>query len=114
VKKENIVVKTLKNKVTVFDKVVEEIFFDLKHIQYGWDKDKRDYKDGPPRNHYTSDDIVDFFEQLNTLCQKPKEQICHKKTVKRRFIFYIFDGDKKLKMVVDFMLNESTVVVTIY
>lgn len=113
-KKENTVLKALRNKVTIAGRVIEEIFFDLKHIQYGWDQEKRDYKDGPARNNYTEDDIVDLFEQLNTLVQVPVEQKAKKKSVEHRFIFYIYDGDKRLKMVVDLMKNEATVVVTIH
>ena len=43
-KKENTVLRALRNKVEIAGRVVEEIFFDLKHIQYGWDQSKRDYK----------------------------------------------------------------------
>lgn len=113
-KKENTVLRTLRNKVEIAGRVVEEIFFDLKHIQYGWDQSKRDYKQGPARNNYTEDDIIDLFEQLNTLVQTPIEQKVKKKSVEHRFIFYIYDGNKKLKMVVDLMKNEATVVVTIH
>lgn len=100
-KKENTALKALRNKVTISGRVVEEIFFDLKHIQYGWDQEKRDYKEGPARNTYTEDDIIDLFEQLNTLVQTPIEQKAKMKSVEHRFIFYIYDGDKRLKMVVD-------------
>jgi hypothetical protein len=113
-KRENTVLVALKTKVVINDRVIEEIFFDLKHIQYGWDKEKRDYNDGPARNNYTKDDIVGLFEQLNTLVQIPVEQKAIKKSVEHRFIFYIYDGDTKLKMVVDLMKNQATVVVTIH
>jgi hypothetical protein len=114
VKKENTVFKVLRNKVTIAERVIDQIFFDLKHIQYGWDQERRDYKAGPARNNYTEDDIVDLFEQLNTLVQIPIEQKVKKKSVEHRFIFYIYDGDKRLKMVVDLMKNDATVVVTIH
>jgi hypothetical protein len=44
----------------------------------------------------------------------PVEQKAKKKSIERRFIFYIYDGDKRLKMVVDLMKNYATVVVTIH
>ncbi len=113
-KKENTILKPLNNKVTISGRSIEEIFFDLKHIQFGWDKVKRDYNAGPARNDYTEDDIVDLFEQLNFLVQVPIEQKAKKKSVEHRFIFYIYDGNKKLKMVVDLMKNDATVVVTIH
>jgi hypothetical protein len=50
--KENTVLKALRNKVTIAGRVIEEIFFDLKHIQYGWDQTKRECKEGPARNKY--------------------------------------------------------------
>ena len=113
-KRENTILKALKSKVTISGKIIEEIFFDLKHIQYGWDQNKRDYNDGPPRNNYTEDDVVGLFEQLNTLLQDPIEQKAKKNSIKHRFVFYIYDGNKRLKMVVDLMKNDATVVVTIH
>lgn len=113
-KKKNTVLKTLRNKVKIGDREIEEIYFDLLHIQYGWDQIKKDYYQGPARNRFTEVDIVDLFEQLNTLLQIPVEQKAKKKSVESRFIFYIYDGNKKLKMVVDFMKNDATVVVTIH
>jgi hypothetical protein len=62
VKRENTVLKALRNKVSIAGRVVEDIFFDLKHIHFGWDNQKRDFKDGPARNNYTEDDVVDLFE----------------------------------------------------
>jgi hypothetical protein len=73
-KKENIVLCLLNNEVIIADRSINEIYFDLKHIQYGWNKEKRDYNDGPARNNYTEDDVVSFFEQLNTLAQTPLAQ----------------------------------------
>ncbi len=113
-KKENIVLRELKNKVIIEGRIVSEIFFDLKHIRHGWDAEKRDYNIGPTRNNYSEDDVVNFFEQLNTLVQIPRPQEVKLKSVDKRFIFYVYDGDKKLKMVVDLMKNSSTVVVTIH
>jgi hypothetical protein len=113
-KKENIVLRELRNKVIIEGRTVSEIFFDLKHIQHGWDAEKRDYNLGPARNNYSEDDVVDFFEQLNTLVQAPRPQEAKLKSVDKRFVFYIYDGDKKLKMVVDLMKNSTTVVVTIH
>jgi hypothetical protein len=72
-KKENIVLRTLNNKVVIAGRLIEEIFFDLKHIQYGWNQNRKDYNHGPAKNSYTEDDIVGLFEQLNTLVQTPVE-----------------------------------------
>jgi len=113
-KKENTVNKKLRTPVTVCDKTVDDIWFDLKHIQYGWDKVARDYNRGPQRNSYTEDDIVTLFEQLGTLLQAPQEQVTTLKDVEKRFVFYIYDEGQRLKMVVDFMKNSATVVVTIH
>ena len=113
-KKENIVLCLLNNEVIIAGRSINEIYFDLKHIQYGWNKEKRDYNDGPSRNNYTENDVVSFFEQLNTLVQTPLAQKSSLKSVEQRYAFYIYDGDKKLKMVVDLMKNQSTVVVTIH
>ncbi len=66
------------------------------------------------RNSYTESDVIAFFEQLNILSQAPKEQIVSLKSVDKRYVFFVFDGPNKLKMVVDFMKNSSTFVVTIY
>lgn len=113
-KKENIVLRELRNKVIIEGRTVSEIFFDLKHIQHGWDVEKKDYNLGPARNNYSEEDVVDFFEQLNTLVQVPRPQEVKLKSVEKRFAFYIYDGDKKLKMIVDLMKNSTTVVVTIH
>lgn len=113
-KRENTVLKPLKNRVIITGRVVYEIYFDLKHINYGWDQEKRDYREGPARNSYSGDEVVGLFEQLNTLVQTPVEQKASKKSVEHRFIFYVYDGDKRLKMVVDLIKNNATVVVTIH
>ena len=72
-----------------------EIYFDLKHIHYGWDNEKRDYKAGPARNAYSEDDVVNFFEQLNILVQRPEIRETKLKDVDKHFIVFIFDGNKK-------------------
>jgi hypothetical protein len=113
-KKESTVLRDLKSKVIIEGRVISQIFFDLKHINYGWDAESRDYKQGPARQNFTEEDIINFFEQLNTLVQMPKAQATTLKSVEKRFIFYVYDGDKKLKMVVDLMKNDATVVVTIH
>lgn len=113
-KKANTVKRVLGSPVTIADRVVTEIHFDLLHIQYGWDKENRDYSKGGPRNSYTEADVIAFFEQLNTLAQTPAEQVVSLKIVDKRFVFYVYDGVKKLKMVVDMMKNSSTFVVTIH
>jgi hypothetical protein len=113
-KRENTVCRTLKNSVSFSGRTILEIHFDLLHIRFGWDKEKRDYKVGPPRNQYSEDDIVAFFEQLNALLQNSEEQSVRLKSVESRYIFYIYDEGRKLKMVVDFMKNKATVVVTIH
>ena len=113
-KKENTVKKALTTPVFVAGRVITEIHFDLRHIQYGWDKVNRNYNEGEPRNNYNEADIVAFFEQLNTLTQAPKEQVTNLKSVEKRYVFYVFDGVAKLKMVVDLMRNLTTIVVTIY
>jgi hypothetical protein len=114
VKKENTVKRALGSPVSIAGRVVTEIHFDLLHIQYGWNKENRDYNKGSPRNNYTEADVIAFFEQLNTLAQVPEEQIASLKVVDKRFVFYVYDGVKKLKMVVDLMKNSSTFVVTIH
>lgn len=113
-KKENIILLLLKNKVTIAGREITEIYCDLKHIQYGWDAINRDYNQGPSRNSYKEDDVIAFFEQLNTLTQDPIAQMTSLKSVEQRFVFYVYDGNKKLKMVVDLMKNQSTIVVTIH
>lgn len=113
-KKENIILLLLNNKVVIAGREITEIFCDLKHIQYGWDAEKRDYNQGPARNNYNEEDIIAFFEQLNSLVQEPAAQKASLKNVEHRFVFYIYDGNKKLKMVVDLMKNQTTVVVTIH
>lgn len=113
-KKENIILLLLNNKVTIAGKQITEIYCDLKHIQYGWDAINRDYNQGPARNNYKEEDVIAFFEQLNTLAQEPKAQAASLKSVEQRFVFYVYDGNKKLKMVVDLMKNQSTIVVTIH
>lgn len=114
VKKENIIRLILKNKVTVVGREITEIYCDLLHIQFGWDASNRDYNQGPARNNYKEEDVIAFFEQLNTLTQEPKAQTVSLKSVEQRFVFYVFDGNKKLKMVVDLMKNQLTIVVTIH
>jgi hypothetical protein len=113
-KKENIILLLLTNKVTIAGRVITEIYCDLKHIHYGWDAVNRDYNKGPARNSYKEEDVIAFFEQLNTLAQDPIAQTTRLKSVEQRFVFYVYDGNKKLKMVVDLMKNQSTIVVTIH
>lgn len=113
-KKENIILLLLTNKVTIAGRGITEIYCDLKHIHYGWDAVSRDYNKGPSRNSYKEEDVIAFFEQLNTLAQDPIAQTTRHKSVEQRFVFYVYDGNKKLKMVVDLMKNQSTIVVTIH
>ena len=113
-KKANTVKRALSKPVTIADRVITEIHFDLLHIQYGWDKENKDYNKGSTRNDYTEADVIAFFEQLNFLAQTPVEQIVSLKAVEKRYVFYVFDGPKKLKMVVDLMKNSATFVVTIH
>ena len=113
-KRENTIPKRLNCHVLISGRIISEIYFDLKHINYGWDAEKRDYNKGLPRNNFTEDDVVSFFEQLNTLVTFPKETSPFLKSVEKRLVFYVFERDIKLRMVVDFMKNQSTVVVTIH
>jgi hypothetical protein len=85
-KKENIILLPLKNKVTLLGQDIYEVYCDLKHIQYGWDSVRRDYNQGPPRNNYTEEDVMIFFEQLNYLTFIPVPQRTYLKSVKYRFI----------------------------
>lgn len=112
--RENIVLRKLRNKVILDGRIISEIFFDLKHINYGWDQEKRDYKEGLPRQNLTENDVVSFFEQLNYLRLIPRPQETFLKSVEKRFVFNVYDENRKYRMVVDFMKNEITVVVTIY
>ncbi len=113
-KRENIVLCLLNETVIINSRKISEIFFDLKHINYGWDKERCDYNHGPRRNSFFEADVVALFEQLNTLVQVPFAQKVNLKSVDQRYVFYVYDGDRRLKMVVDFMKNNSTVVVTIH
>jgi len=49
VKKENTVKRVLNLPVTIAGREITEIYFDLFHIQYGWDKEKKEYNKGMPR-----------------------------------------------------------------
>lgn len=113
-KKENIILLLLTNKVTIGERVVTEIYCDLKHINYGWNAINRDYNKASPRSSYKEEDIIAFFDQLNTLAEDPVAQQSSLKNVEQRYVFYVYDGNKKLKMVVDLMRNQSTIVVTIH
>ncbi len=113
-KKENTVNRKLRIPILISGRLVRDIWFDLKHIQYGWDKKRRDYNIGPARNSYSEEDVIMIFEQLKHLEQDPRIQLTNLKDVEKRMIFYVYDEGKKLKMVVDFMKNSSTVVVTIH
>ena len=100
--------------MTILNRSITEIYCDLKHINFGWDAIKRDYKEGLPRTHFTENDVREFFEQLNFLTQVPLAQKTTLKTVEQRFVFYVYEGNEKFKMVVGFMKNNSTIVVTIH
>lgn len=113
-KKENTVNRKLRSPILICGRVVNDIWFDLKHIQHGWDKIRKDYNRGPARNNYSEEDVIIIFEQLGALVQEPYVQPTTLKDVEKRMIFYVYDEGKKLKMVVDFMKNSSTVVVTIH
>lgn len=113
-KKENTVNKKLRTPVFLCGRLIHEIWFDLKHIQYGWNKERKDYNHGPARNKYSEEDVILIFEQLGTLIQSPVDQKMNLRHVEKRMIFYVYDEGKKLKMVVDFMKNSATVVVTIH
>lgn len=114
VKKENTINRKLRNPIFICGRLIQDIWFDLRHIQYGWDKKRRDYNVGPARNNYTEEDVIMIFEQLVSLEQDPSIQPTNLKDVEKRMIFFVYDEGKKLKMVVDFMKNSSTVVVTIH
>jgi hypothetical protein len=48
----------------LFDhQLIQRITFDLVHINQGWDDEKHNYAQRN-RSSYSSDDIVDFFEQF--------------------------------------------------
>jgi hypothetical protein len=113
-KKENTVNKKLRTPIFLCGRSIHEIWFDLKHIQYGWDKERKDYNHGPARNHYSEEDVIMIFSQLETLIRPPFVQKTNLRDVEKRMIFYVYDEGKKLKMVVDFMKNSSIVVVTIH
>ena len=113
-KKENTVIRKLRSPILISGRLIHEIWFDLKHIQFGWDKRRKDYNTGPARNNYSEEEIVIIFEQLGSLTQNPFVQTTNLRNVERRMIFYVYDEGKKLKMVVDFMKNSATVVVTIH
>ena len=113
-KRENIVCCQLSQSVTILSRTITEIHFDLKHIQHGWDPSAKDYNKGPARNDYSEEDIVSFFEQLNAITQTPRPQPSSLKTVESRLLFYVYDEGKKLKMIVDLMKNNLTVVVTVF
>lgn len=66
-KKENIILLLLNNSVVIAERTITEIYCDLKHIQYGWDAEKRDYNQGPARNRYSEEDVIAFFEQLRKI-----------------------------------------------
>lgn len=85
-KKENIILLLLNNKVTIAGREITEFYCDLKHIQYGWDAINRDYGQGPARSSYREEDVIAFFEQLNTLAQEPKAQAASLKSVEQRFV----------------------------
>jgi len=114
VKKENTINRKLRNPISICGRLIQDIWFDLRHIQYGWDKKRRDYNVGPARNNYSEEDVIMIFEQLVTLEQDPSIQPTNLKDVEKRMIFFVYDKGKKLKMVVDFMKNSSTVLVTIH
>lgn len=113
-KRENVVCRQLSCPVMILDRVITEIHFDLKHIQHGWNKATKNYNTGPARNNYTEQEVIGFFEQLNFLSEVPGPQQTSIAVVDKRFVFYIYDKGKKLKMVVDFMKTEAIVVVTIH
>ena len=113
-KKQNVVERNLSKILILQGRTISSIFFDLRHINYGWDAIKRDYNEGPPRQNFSEKDVVCLFEQLEALVQIPQEQKSKLKTVEKRFCFYVYEQNKRLRMVVDFMKNEATVVVTIY
>lgn len=113
-KRKNIIKRSLTKVLIIEGRTISTIYFDLIHINYGWDIVKRDYNQGYPRQNFTEDEVVGFFEQLDLLVQTPNEQQVKLKSVEKRFCFYVYEQDKKLRMIVDFMKNEATVVVTIY
>jgi hypothetical protein len=115
VKEENTVCRKLNVSVWLDGQKITEIFFDLYHIRYGWDKEKKDYKRGTPRNNFKDYEVVAFFEQLRNVEETDLfAQNVTLTTVYKRYVFFVYDEKKKYKLVVDLMKNMMTVVVTIY
>jgi hypothetical protein len=121
VKSANTLTRVLDEAVLLDGKLITKIRFDLEHINRGWDKELNDYNK-TKRSHYTSDDIVDFFEQLRLYAIKWDSQNKLIKEIKGqcyyRYLAYVWDLKKKKrkKIVIDVSedFKGSGIIVTVY
>lgn len=115
-KKENTICRKISANVVIEGQKIDEIFFDLKHIECGWDEKKRDYSNPPKSSHVklSADEVVAFFEQLESFSSY--SEVTPKKINEKRFAFKVFDRDVSYTMVVSLYdyLPRGAVVLTIY
>lgn len=122
VKEENIDVVRLDEEVELDGRRIWFIKFDLKHINYGWNKELHDYNHFR-RSHYKRDDIVEFFEQLGLVSIEWEEGVSKHDVKLRgekrtRYYSRVYDhqGEQEKKMVIDISEDfiGGAVIVTIF
>ena len=125
-KEENTQRVELEEEIEFDGKKIKVIRFDLKHINQGWDEEKRDYcPKGLKRDtRYKAEDIIDFFEQYGLFepeweIGRNKEKISIKGKKHFRYIGIVIDyenWDEQKRIVIDIpedFKNEG-IIVTIY
>jgi hypothetical protein len=118
---ENLTVVIL-DRVLIFDgRRIEILTFDLKHINYGWNKINKEYN-LKKRSDYRADDIVFIFNLLVNYNFKSdtanKIEVIIKQKHYTRYIIYFIDPwsakTKKTVIDIDFEFNNKAIILTIY
>ncbi|MFA5583878.1 MAG: hypothetical protein WDA09_06655 [Bacteriovoracaceae bacterium] len=115
-KKENTVSRKIKANVVIKGRKIDTIWFDLKHIECGWDESKRDYSNPPKAGHtrFSEEEVVGFFGQLESFSSY--KEVTPKKMNEQRFAFKVYDSDLSYTMIVSLYDNlpKNAVIITIY
>ncbi|PIK14720.1 hypothetical protein [Halobacteriovorax sp. JY17] len=112
----NTIIRELEKRVIIDGNRITRIAFDLKHINFGWDKNRRDYKT-KQRSFLTDIDVLYFIIHLNNyeIDKEGLNRILLPSGV-LRYIFKVWDEEVSYRMVIDIrkVSNELATIVTIY
>ena len=121
-KEENIVSVELKDEIEFDGHKIKIIKFDLEHINRGWNAQIHDYRPGR-RSRFTTEDVVDFFEQFDHYLidweeGRNKKEVKIRGKIRTRYYAFVYEYDsgERKKMVIDIPedFENEGIIITIY